>query len=182
MLIDIEKLLSKSYPSINNMSQRTIPLLDPQHRSWSERMSPGEYAVHYSFQPVEEGTPANTKTPTCTVFSTLPEAEAHATAQVAQHPAMRCRIYTHEGLGYPPVREIVGPDFRDNSGLSASFRRWTGSILFFGSILLLLLDWYYDFNLGWPMVISIRAFPTGLILLLTELVILYAARRQAARP
>ncbi len=147
-------------------------------------MLPGEYAVLYSFEPAEGGAsaPGTAAGPTCTIFSTLAEAEEHAAAQVLLHPALRCRIYTEEGLGRPPVREICGEEHQGDSELSASFRRWAGSILFFGGLVLIVLDWSHDFRLSWPATIGARALPVGLILLLTECVILYGTKRRAAQP
>jgi hypothetical protein len=142
-------------------------------------MSPSEYAVLYSSQPVpfphHDGTPATG--PTCTVFSTLAEAEEHAAQEVALIPTLRCRIYDHHGLAVQPVREIRGSHYKGESEISARFRRWAGSILFFGGLALVVLDWSTDFNLSWPATIGVRMFPVGLVLLVTELVIVITTRR-----
>jgi hypothetical protein len=153
-----------------------ISLFDPaaEPQCWSDRMSVGEYAVHYSFESYDSGTG-----PTCTVFESLGDAESHARSEISLHPAMRCRIFTHEGLGLPPVCSLCGADYRDKDGLSAKFRRWTGGLLFFGGLSLLALDWTYDFRLSWPGTIGARALPVGLILLLTEFVIVWEARRRS---
>ena len=143
-------------------------------------MTSGEYAVLYSgIQPVpsdnREGKP--TSGPICTVFSTLAEAEEHATRQVALIPTLRCRIYDHQGLAVQPIREIRGSQYKGESEITARFRRWAGSILFFGGLALVVLDWSTDFNLSWPATIGVRMFPVGLVLLVTELVIVITARR-----
>ena len=98
---------------------RTLLLFDPnaQPQCWNERMTSSEYAVLYSHQPVpshhHNGTPA--AGPTCTVFSTLAEAEVYATQQVALIPTLRCRIYDHQGLAVQPIREIRGTQYKGES-------------------------------------------------------------------
>ena len=147
---------------------RTLLLFDPnaQPQSWNERMTPSEYAVLSS-----------TSGSSCTVFSNLADAEEYATQQVALTPSLRCRIYDHQGLAIQPIREIRGSEHKGDSEISARFRRWVGSILFFGGLALLLLDWSSNFNLTWPATIGIRLIPAGLVLLVTELVIIITARR-----
>jgi hypothetical protein len=161
---------------------RTLLLFDPnaQPQCWNERMTSTEYAVLYSaIQP----TPSNhqdspsTNAPYCTVFSTLAEAEEHATQQVALIPTLRCRIYDHQGLAVQPIHEIRGTQHKGESEISARFRRWAGSLLFFGGLALIVLDWSTDFKLSWPATIGVRMFPVGLILLVTELVIVITTRR-----
>jgi hypothetical protein len=160
---------------------RTLLLFDPnaQPQCWNERMTSSEYAVLYSHQPVpshhHNGTPA--AGPTCTVFSTLAEAEVYATQQVALIPTLRCRIYDHQGLAVQPIREIRGTQYKGESEISARFRRWAGSILFFGGLALIVLDWSADLSLYWPATICMRKFPVGLVLLVTELVIVITTRR-----
>jgi hypothetical protein len=156
---------------------RTLPLFDPnaQPQCWNERMTPSEYAVLYSgTQPIpsdhQNGSP--TSGPYCTVFSTLAEAEEYATQQVALIPTLRCRIYAVQ-----PIREIRGTQYKGESEISARFRRWGGSILFFGGLALIVLDWSTDFKLSWPATIGIRMFPVGLVLLVTELVVVITPRR-----
>ena len=156
---------------------RTLLLFDPtaQPQCWNERMAPGEYAVLYSsLQPNISG---HHDGPFCTVFNSLPEAEEHAAQQIALVPTLRCRIYDHHGLGGNPTREIRGSQYKGDSEISARFRRWCGSILFFGGIALVVLDWSRDFDLSWPATVGIRMIPVGLILLLTEFVIVITARR-----
>jgi hypothetical protein len=161
---------------------RTLLLFDPnaQPQSWNERMTSTEYAVLYSgIQPVpsdhRDDTPKSG--PVCTVFSTLAEAEEHAAQQVALIPTLRCRIYDHQGLAVQPIREIRGTQHKGDSEISARFRRIAGAILFFGGLALLILDWSSNFNLTWPATIGIRLIPAGLVLLVTELVIIITKRR-----
>src|ERR1700745_1254686 len=104
---------------------RTLLLFDPnaQPQCWNERMTSSEYAVLYSQQPVashHNGTPA--AGPSCSVFSTLAEAEEHAAQQVALIPTLRCRIYDHQGLAVQPMREIRGSQYKGASEISARSR------------------------------------------------------------
>jgi hypothetical protein len=161
---------------------RTLLLFDPnaQPQCWNERMASTEYAVLYSgIQPApsrhRDGPPVSG--PYCTVFSTLAEAEEHAAQQVALIPTLRCRIYDHQGLAVQPIREIRGNQYKGDSEISARFRRWAGSILFFGGLALVVVDWSSDFSLSWPATIGVRMFPVGVVLLVTELVIVITARR-----
>jgi hypothetical protein len=155
-------------------SPRTLPLFEEraQPQSWNERMAVGEYAVHYSSFDSDPGIP-----PSCTVFSTLAEAEAYATEQIAQRPTLRCRIYDHQGFVGQPIREFRGSGYKDKNDISPRFRRWAGSGLFFGGLILTLVDWAHDFSLSWPAMIGTRMLVPGLILLMTEAVILLAKRK-----
>ncbi|WP_255551174.1 hypothetical protein [Granulicella sp. dw_53] len=162
------------------MSQsRTLPLLDlkAQPQSWNERMAPGEYAVLYSGLP--EGSSLDSIS--CTVFGSLAEAETYAKEQVGIYPGLRCRIYDHHGFGSQPVREIRGKEHKNESEISARLRRWAGTGLFVGGAVLIVVDWVADFNLLWPAMLGMRMMPVGLILLLTELVIVIEARRKQRR-
>ena len=161
---------------------RTLLLFDPnaQPQSWNERMTPTEYAVLYSGVQPRSSDPQNSapvSTPYCTVFNTLAEAVEHATQQVTLIPTLRCRIYDHQGLAVQPVREIRGSQYKGESEITARFRRWAGPILFLGGLALIILDWSTDFELSWPATIGVRMFPVGLILLVTELVIVITTRR-----
>jgi hypothetical protein len=132
-------------------------------------MAPGEYAVHYS----EESGP-----PSCTVFGSLVEAEAYAMEQVAQRPTLRCRIYDHQGFIGKPIQELRGNTYKGDSDMSPRFRRWAGSTLLFGGLILIILDWSHDFSLSWPAMIGIRMFFPGLFLLATEaFIVLYAKNK-----
>jgi hypothetical protein len=170
---------------LTSMAQsRTLLLFDPdvQPQCWNERMSPGEYAVLYSsnqIAPSSEGAPVGG--PFCIVFSTLAEAEEHANQQVALLPTLRCRIYDHQGLGREPVREIRGSEYKGESEISSRFRRWGGSVLFFGGLGLTILDWSRDFSLSWPAMIGTRMMPVGLILLVIEVATTFEARRKRSR-
>ena len=158
---------------------RTLPLLDleAQPQSWNERMTPGEYAVLYSGVP--EGAPLNSQT--CTIFESLESAEQYASAQVATWPELRCRIYDHRGFGAQPVREIRGTAHKGDSEITARLRRWGGGGLFLGGAVLTLIDVAVDYRLLWPSLIGVRMMPAGLVLLVTELVIVIEARRKARR-
>src|SRR5215831_8885830 len=97
---------------------RTLPLFDEeaQPSSWNERMTTGEYAVHYSNFDDSPG-----RAPFCTVFASLEEAECYAREQVAARPELRCRIYDHEGFVGAPTREFTGAGYRGEGGISARF-------------------------------------------------------------
>ena len=160
---------------------RQLLLFDEGSRqgSWNERMTPGEYAVHYSSF---EG-PSNAG-PYCTVFGDLREAEEYARQQVAKRSALRCTIYDHQGLVGAPLRDIRGSEFKGDSDLSPRFRRWGGLVLFFGGLVLVIVDWSVDFRLTWPATVGSRMLIPGLILLLTDIVFVLnarLARRRAAR-
>lgn len=158
---------------------RSLPLLDlnAQPQSWNERMSATEFAVLNSGVAGEAGVSANV----CTVFESLDEAERFAREQVALHPQLRCRIYDHHGFGAQPVREVRGAEHKGESEISARFRRWGGMVLFFGGLLLMVVDWASGFTLSWPAMLGARMAPVGLVLLLTELVIVIEVRRKNRR-
>ena len=165
---------------------RVLLLFDPEARpqNWNERMGPGEYAVLYSGgQPRVAGHEGEGggEAPACTVFGSLVEAEAHAAAKVAEEPTLRCRIYDQHGLAGQPVREIRGTLHKGESEVSAKFRRWGGSVLLVGGIVLWAVDSNSDMKMGWPSAVAARIAPLGLILLVTELVIVIEARRKKRR-
>lgn len=155
---------------------RTLPLFDDgtQPSSWNERMATGEYAVHYSNFDDSPGS-----APFCTVFATLEEAEAYAKGQVAARPELRCRIYDHQGLVGAPIREFAGADYRGDGGISARSRRWLGSVLFVAGLILIGMDWTHDFRLTWPATIGTRLLIPGVILLVTEAIVVLHARRKS---
>lgn len=156
---------------------RQIPLYDPtlEQGSWNERMAPGEIAVHFSSHAEKSGTP-----PFCTIFPSLQEAESYAHAFVKQHPTVRTTLYSHEGRVGAPLRDIRGADYKDTE-ITARFRRWVGSILFFGGGALTLLDWVNDFSLSWPAMVGTRMILPGLTLLFTEAMIMLHDRKLARR-
>jgi hypothetical protein len=155
-----------------------VPLYDERAHpsSWNERMRAGEYAVHYSSI---EG--PGRLSPCCTVFGSLAEAEAHAASETARRPELRCRIYGHEGLGRPPSREFKGSGYKEETGIGPRFRRWGGSGLFFGGLILTIIDWRSDFELSWPAMIGTRLLAPGLVLLVTDAVIVITERRRRLR-
>ncbi|HSY73395.1 MAG TPA: hypothetical protein VK798_14165 [Alloacidobacterium sp.] len=154
---------------------RHLPLFDESVRqgAWSERMIAGEYAVHYSSF---EETPGSALY--CTVFGNLREAEAYAQQQVKARPSLRCTIYDHQGLIGPPLRDIRGSNFKDDSDLLPRVRRWIGSLLFFGGLILIIVDWSVDFRLDWPSIIGNRILIVGLILLFTEAMLALHAKHE----
>lgn len=143
-------------------------------------MASGEYAVLFAglgpTPPADQSVAPGT--PFCVVFSSLPGARAFASQQVAIHPTLRCRIYDHHGLSNEPVEEIHGAAYVSERDISPNFRRWAGSILFVGGLALTLLDWYTGFDLTWGATVGTRLFPIGAVLLLTELVLVFEAKRK----
>ena len=155
---------------------RTLPLFDSgaQPSSWNERMSPGEYAVHYSsFDSSAAGTG-----PSCTILGSLADAKEYAKAQVVLKPGLRCRIYDHRGFVGLPILEVRGQQYVGEREISPRFRRWFGSVLFFGGLALIIVDWSVDFRLTWPATIGVRMLIPGLILLITEVILVLHAKRK----
>ena len=138
-------------------------------------MAAGEYAVHYSS--FEESATA----PYCTVFDDLDAALAHARLQTTERPTLRCTIYDHHGMIGAPLRDIHGSKYKGDSGLSPRFRRYAGSVLFFGGIILIGVDWANDFRLTWPALVGTRMLIPGVILIVTEAAIVLHARLDRRR-
>jgi hypothetical protein len=138
-------------------------------------MASGEYAVH----PSSSDDPKST--PVCFVFPTLADAEQYAHQQAELHPTVRFRIYDHNGFIGAPIREIRGGQYRDRNEISPRFRRWTGSILFFGGLILTLADWSVDFRFLWPSMLGTRMIMPGAMLLFIEAMIVLHGRRTRAR-
>jgi hypothetical protein len=157
------------------MSGRVVPLYDERVHPpcWNERMAAGEYAVHYSSFEVGSGA-----APFCTVFSSLEESEAYARQETARRPELRCMIYDHEGFSRPPVRELRGSAYKEEDGIGPRFRRWGGAVLFFGGLILTIIDWRSDFELSWPAMIGTRLLAPGLVLLVADVVIVFSERRR----
>ena len=139
-------------------------------------MVPGEYAVHFSTfaEALQNG-------PYCTVFGSLDDAVAWAQQQVKERPALRCTVYDHQGFVGAPLRDIRGSEFKDKDALSPRFRKWVGSILFFGGAILTLIDWRSDFALSWPAMIGTRIAVPGFVLLVIEAVVLLQKRREGKK-
>ncbi len=154
---------------------RTVPLFDSgaQPASWNERMLPGEYAVHYS----SFDSRALVTGPSCTILGSLADAEEYAKAQVILKPGLRCRIYDDRGFVGPPILEVRGLQYKE-SDISPRFRRWVGSLLFFGGLALVIVDWSVDFKLTWPATIGVRMLIPGLILLVTEVILVLNVKRK----
>ena len=149
---------------------RTLLLFDPttQPQSWNERITDGEFAVLYSGAPVYPAAGIAPGQPFCDIFPSLATAERHAAEQIALHPTLRCRLYDHHGLGRPPLRELRGAQHKAESDIGPRFRRWVGSLLFFGGIALTAIDVHADYRYGWPSMLGTRMIPTGLVLLFID--------------
>jgi hypothetical protein len=93
-------------------------------------------------------------------------------------PGLRCRIYDDRGFVGPPILEVRGQQYKEESGISPRFRRWFGSLLFFGGLALIIVDWSVDFRLTWPATIGVRMLIPGLILLVTEVILVLVAKRK----
>jgi hypothetical protein len=82
------------------------------------------------------------RTPVYTVFSTLTEAEPYANQQIALITTLRYRIDDHQvspsslSERFAAVSTAVTVDCE----ITARFRRWAGSVLFFGRSPLVILD------------------------------------------
>ncbi len=136
-------------------------------------MVPGQFAVHYSHRG------GSAHGPVCTVCDSLGEAEAHAGEQIAADPALRCRIYDHQGFVGAPLREMQGPRFKGERDLSPRVRRWIGVVLLVVGTGLCGLDWSTGFRLSWPGLVGSRFLIPGLILLVTEALIALHAKQKA---
>lgn len=138
-------------------------------------MAAGEYAVHFSKSAGE------IDARTCAVLPSLSDAESFAREQVAIHSALLCRIFDHQGFIGAPALEVAGKDYKGHNDITPRFRRWAGSLLFVGGSGLFLTDWVANFRFDWPSVLGSRLMIPGLVLLVTEaLVLLHNRRRTAA--
>jgi len=155
-------------------SPRHLLLYDPtvHPSSWNERLTPGEYAVHYAGS--HPGPPG-----TCTVLPSLPEAEAYAAEQVRLHPHLQCRIYDHHGMIGAPVREVTGPQYKGNTDMSPRVRRWLGGSLLLAGIGLITLDWANSFRLMWAYTIGLPLLLPGIVLVIIEALVVITAKRRA---
>lgn len=135
-------------------------------------MVPGEYAVHYSS--FRDGGYGGLY---CTVLGSLEDAVNYARKQVKERPDLRCTIYDHEGFVGAPLKDLRGCEFKDKDALSPRVRRWAGSILFLGGLILTVIDWRADFELQWPAMIGTRIIVAGFGLLLIEAIVVLSARR-----
>ena len=133
--------------------RRTVPLYDEaaQPSSWNERMRSGEYAIHASSL---DGAMAGV--PHCTVFGSLAETEAYAEEQLAAKPDLQYRIYDHHGFARHPIRELRGRNYKAPSEISPRVRRWLGSAMLGGGLLLVLFDWSKNVALSWPAMLGVR--------------------------
>ncbi len=134
-------------------------------------MQPGEFAVHFSASVGEIDAMS------CAIFSSLPDAEAYAQQAVLQHPTLQCRIFDHHGFVGAPMRVIAGSEYKSGNEITPRFRRWVGSILFFGGSALFITDWVANFRFDWPSVLGSRLMMPGLILLVMEALIMHHQRR-----
>jgi hypothetical protein len=97
--------------------------------------------------------------------------ESGTQAQAALKPRLRCRIYHHRGFVWPPIREVRGQHFVEESEISPRIRRWFGSVPFIDGLALIILDWSGDFRPTWPAIIGARMLIPGQILLVTEVIL-----------
>ncbi len=154
------------------MSCRKTPLLNPvTQRSWHEEMHPGQFAVHLS---QETGT-----VPTCALCDTWEEAEQYACEEVEQRPTVRCRLYDDRGFVGAPLLEVTGRAFKGERDLSPRVRRWIGVGMLAVGLILCAIDWSTDFRLSWPGLVGSRLLIPGLVLLVTEGLVLLHAHQKA---
>jgi hypothetical protein len=143
--------------------------------SWNERMAAGEYAVHFS-QSI-----GDVDSRSCAILPSLTEAESFAREQVLLHPTLQCRVFDHQGFIGPPAMEIAGKAYRGHNDITPRFRRWVGSLLFCSGSILFVTDWVANFRFDWPSVLGSRLMIPGLILLVTEALVMLHNRRDLAR-
>jgi hypothetical protein len=148
--------------------QRDLPLYEegPRPGTWNERMSPGEHAVHYSSFASDD------QAPYCTVFENLDAAFAYAQHEVQAQPELSCKIYDNRGFGFLPTCEVHGSKYIDKNAITPGFRRWAGSILFFGGLALLVVEFCSGFSLLWPGVFGGHMIFPGVMFLGTEFYLL----------
>jgi hypothetical protein len=137
-------------------------------------MAVGEYAVHFS-QSVD-----GIDSRTCAVLPSLRDAEDFAREQVLLHPALLCRVFDHHGFVGAPAVEVAGTAYKGHNDITPRFRRWVGSLLFFGGSILFVTDWVANFRFDWPSVLGSRLMIPGLILLVTEALVMLHNRRKLA--
>lgn len=137
-------------------------------------MAAGEYAVHFS-QSV-----GDLDSRSCAILPSLTDAESFAREQVELHPALLCRIFDHHGFVGAPAMEVAGKAYKGHNDITPRFRRWVGSLLFFTGSILFVTDWVADFRFDWPSVLGSRLMIPGLILLVTEALVMLHNRRKLA--
>ena len=134
-------------------------------------MTDGEFALLYdgaTIQPHLSQGDVNVDAPFCSVFSSLAHAERYACRQTQIHPTLRCRLFDHEGLGKPPLREFRGAAYKGESEITPRIRRWLGGSLFSVGGLLTLIDWRVDFRYMWASTLGTRLMVPGGTLLAVE--------------
>jgi hypothetical protein len=112
------------------------------------------------------------------VLGSLKDSIANAQRQVKERPDLRCTIYDYRGFVGAPLREIRASEFKDEETLSPRFRRWVGSILFFGGLILTVVDLRTDSALSWAAMIGTGIIVPGFALLFIEAIVQLNARRQ----
>lgn len=135
-------------------------------------MVAGEYAVHFS------QSAGDVDSRTCAVLPSLRDAESFAHEQVLLHPTLLCRVFDHHGFVGAPAAEIAGKGYKGHNDITPRFRRWVGSLLFFGGSILFITDWVANFRFDWPSVLGSRLIIPGLILLVTEALVMLHNRRK----
>lgn len=134
-------------------------------------MTDGEFALLYdgaTLQPNPSHGDVSDNAHFCSVLSSLPAAERYAQRQLALHPTLRCRVYDHEGLGKPPLREFRGAAYKGESEITPRIRRWLGGSLFTAGVVLTLIDWHAAFRYMWPSTLGTRLMVPGGTLLAVE--------------
>lgn len=153
--------------------RRTVALYDSESGlSWNEKMSLGDFAVHYSSCNKQE------QTAYCAILGSLPEAVAFAKSAVEQSPTLRCRIYSAEGFIGAPLGEFRGKQYKAEGDISTRFRRWGGGGLLGAGLMLMAVDWASGFRLTWPALVGSRMIIPGAVLLITEALVMLNARQK----
>lgn len=148
---------------------QVLKLYDPTRKpaEWTGLVRPGQYAVFHSdiatdvektagghyLQPGEDST--------CTVFDSLPEAEAYCEAKVEAISNLRCDVYDHTGKSRPPMFTYVNRVHLKES----SHRVYWGWACLALSVPCFLIEWYYHGILVIPIVIGLNLIFAGLRLI-----------------
>lgn len=134
-------------------------------------MTDGEFALFYDGVAVPLSISRDDiglSTPFCSIFSSRERAEQFARQQVAAYPALRCRLFDHDGLGRPPLMEVRGAAYKGESEITPRIRRWLGGGLFVSGAVLTLVDWRVDFRYMWASTLGTRLMVPGGTLLVVE--------------
>jgi hypothetical protein len=166
-------------PSSQQYMLRTVPIFEDRAHPpvWSDRMSPGEFAVlcedartGAAKQP--DNTPAlNPSRQICTISDSRQEAEDFARDRVERYPTMRCVVFDHEGRAGQPLLTVNRPEFAPRGEIGPSFRRWVGGICLVAGLACGAWEIAHDYATIWAGALAIRLLPVAAVFLGVELVL-----------